>query len=244
MQRGNKFTSGVTGNSSKLKFEGQLDRAGAADLIQRVEAAVGAAGPQTVRQRLRRAAEQGAGQDAGGIAEVGVIEDVEELRSEAKPHFLGYAELPLQPEIDLRSVETPQYVASEIALLPDGWCRKSRLIENFAAGISAAGEFKRDSRIYVRAEKDFGAPGNGRSTNNVNGGSRSGQNETVQRPTAQRGMDYLIRSHRGQIVGQAGGKGMPDVKIGIPPVYIRVGKRARRVEVCGQCICRGTINRV
>ena len=94
-----------------------------------------AAGPQAVRERLRRTAEQGAGQDAIRIAEVGVVQDVEELGSETKPHLLGDAELPLHANIHLRSIKTPQRIASEITLLPDGWRRKSRLIENFAARI-------------------------------------------------------------------------------------------------------------
>src|SRR5258708_2656874 len=74
---------------SELKLECQLDRARSADLIERVETTISAAGAQTVRQGLRRAPEQGAGQDVGGIAEVWVVQDVEELGPETKPHLLG-----------------------------------------------------------------------------------------------------------------------------------------------------------
>ena len=42
----------------KLKFERQLDRAGATDLVEWIESAVGAAGAQAAGQRLRRMAEQ------------------------------------------------------------------------------------------------------------------------------------------------------------------------------------------
>ena len=45
----------------ELEPESELDGAGAADLIEGVEAAVGAAGAQAVGQRLRRVADQGAG---------------------------------------------------------------------------------------------------------------------------------------------------------------------------------------
>ena len=42
--------------SSELELEGELDGARAADLVERVEAAIGAAGAQAAGQRLRRAA--------------------------------------------------------------------------------------------------------------------------------------------------------------------------------------------
>jgi hypothetical protein len=96
---------------------------------------------------LRRAAEQRAGQGVIGIAEVGVVQDVEELAPETKPDFLGDAKYPLQPNIHLRSAEAPQHIAPEVTLLPDGWCRKGRLVENFAARISVPGELERHSWI-------------------------------------------------------------------------------------------------
>src|SRR5262245_57307496 len=86
---------------SKLKFERQLDRARSADLVERVESPISATGPQTVRQRLRRPTEERAGQEVGGITEVGVVQDVEELGSETKPHCLGDAKMPLHPDIRL-----------------------------------------------------------------------------------------------------------------------------------------------
>jgi hypothetical protein len=39
---------------SELELEGELDGAGAADLVERVEAAIGAAGAEAAGQRLRR----------------------------------------------------------------------------------------------------------------------------------------------------------------------------------------------
>ena len=65
-----------------------MDRARAADLIERVEAAACAAGAETARERLRRTAEEGVGQNVVGRAEVGVIEDVEEVRPEVEIQLL------------------------------------------------------------------------------------------------------------------------------------------------------------
>jgi len=67
-----------------LEFERQLDRAGTADLIKRIEAAVRPAGAQTAGQRLRRVTEERAGQGVVGWTKVRVVEDVEELTSEAE----------------------------------------------------------------------------------------------------------------------------------------------------------------
>jgi hypothetical protein len=39
---------------SELELEGELDGAGAADLVEGVEAAIGAAGAEVARERLRR----------------------------------------------------------------------------------------------------------------------------------------------------------------------------------------------
>src|SRR5690348_8570514 len=81
-------TVGRDADSSELELERQLDRARSADLIERVKSAIRAAGPQTVGQGLRRAAEQRACQDCSRIGEVGVVQDVEELGPETKPHLL------------------------------------------------------------------------------------------------------------------------------------------------------------
>src|ERR1700674_4391560 len=93
-----KTDPGSTLACSELKLQRQLDRARPANLVERVKPAIRATGPQAVRQRLRRAAEQGAGQAVGGGAEVRVVQDVEELGSETKPHLFGDAKLPLQPD--------------------------------------------------------------------------------------------------------------------------------------------------
>ena len=43
---------------SELKLKGKLDRARSADLVERVETATRTSSPETIRQRLCRAAEQ------------------------------------------------------------------------------------------------------------------------------------------------------------------------------------------
>src|SRR5258708_6470126 len=138
------------GIRSELKFQRQLDRARPADLIERVESAIGAAGPQTIRQGLRGPAEQGVGQDVAGIAENWVVQYVEELSPETKVDPLHDVKLPLDSDIRLRRIETPQHVASEIPLRSSGRCGKSRLVKNLAARISRTVELRRHPGIQVR----------------------------------------------------------------------------------------------
>src|SRR5262245_1392663 len=113
---------------SKLQLQCELDRAGSADLVERVETATRAAGAQTVRQCLGRAAKQRTGEVVVGTAEVGMVKDIEELCSETKFYLFGEAKLPLQAKIELRSSETAQNVATETTLLPSGRRGKGRLI--------------------------------------------------------------------------------------------------------------------
>ena len=127
-----------------------------------------------------------------------MVKDVEELRPEAKPHFLGNVKLPLQPDIGLRCGETPQHIAPEITLLPGGCHRKCRAIEDFATGILRTLEIKRHSRAYVRAWREPGTHNRESCTNNVNGRGRSGQNETVQRPVAQYALTILCDPGEGR----------------------------------------------
>jgi len=204
-------------HSSELEFEGELDRAGAANLVERVEAAIGAAGAEAACQRLCRVAEQRTGQHVAGIAEVRVVKDVEELGSETKFHLFGEVKLPLQPNIRLRCAETAQHVAAEITLLPSRRRGESCLIENLAARKLRSIEHKRPSRVHIRTGSEDDASSKRSCANYVYGRGRPGQNESVQRPSAHQGMDKLLRSQRGQIIGHAGREGMPDVKLELPP---------------------------
>jgi hypothetical protein len=100
------------GQFSNLEFEGELDGAGAADLVEGVKAAVRAAGTEAARQRLRGVPEERIGQVVVGIAEVGVVEDVEELGSETQAQLLRQRKAPLKSYIRLRGSESTQDVAS------------------------------------------------------------------------------------------------------------------------------------
>src|ERR1700741_3740278 len=102
------------------QLQRQLNRSGPADLIQRAETAVGAARAQAARQGLRRLAEEAVGNVVVRLAEVRVVEDVEEFGAKTKPEPLRHCELPLQGEIRLPRSETSQHVASEITLVPCG----------------------------------------------------------------------------------------------------------------------------
>ncbi len=86
---------------SELKPERQLDRARAAALVERIEAAALAAAAQCAVQRLRRLPEQRRGEVVYRAAEVGVVEDVEEVGARLQPEALGEGEGLAQPEIDL-----------------------------------------------------------------------------------------------------------------------------------------------
>jgi hypothetical protein len=58
---------------SELELEGELDRAGTADLAERIEAAIGAARAEAAGQRLRRMAKQGAGEGVVGSTPPAVV---------------------------------------------------------------------------------------------------------------------------------------------------------------------------
>src|SRR3954452_17818084 len=85
--------------ASKFKLQRKLNRAWSANLIERIQTTICAAGPQAVRQCLRRLTEQGACQVVGRTAKVRMIEDVEELSSEPKSNALSQVKLPLQSKI-------------------------------------------------------------------------------------------------------------------------------------------------
>src|SRR5262249_7131594 len=141
-----------------------------------------------------------------GTAEVWVIEDVEEFRSEIETHLLREVKSALYPEIHLRSSETAQHIAAEIPLLSRRSSAESRLIENLAARILIAKKLQRHSRVYVRARTERNACGTESCANNINGRSRSCQYETVHRPAAEYCFGNLLRSRRWHLVGDPGGK--------------------------------------
>ncbi len=64
-----------------------------------------------------------------------MVEEVEELASEAKHYLVGQAKLPLKRDIGLPGSETPQHIAPEIALLAGGRCGERGWIESLASRI-------------------------------------------------------------------------------------------------------------
>src|SRR5208283_4935541 len=142
--------------------------------------------------------------------------------------------LPLQGKIHLRSSETSQHIAPEIARLPGGRWRKSCWIKSLAARILRSIEYERHPRHRVRTRIQCDAVRKDNSADHVNGRSRSGEDEAVHRPAAEGRVKNLVRFRRGQVVGDASREGMPDVKVGVPAVYIRIRDRAWRVEVVGK----------
>src|SRR6266446_10255794 len=114
--------------------------------------------------------------------------------------------LPLQSNICLPGPESPQHVATEITLRSSGRRTKRCAIENLPARILRSKEFERRTGVYVRAGREDGARSKESRANNVHRRSRSGQNETVQRPAVQDGIGNLLRSPKRQIISRAGGE--------------------------------------
>jgi len=81
--------AGSAGLLSELKLNCELDGAWPADLVERVETATRTSSPETIRQRLCRAAKQRVVQGVNRVAEIRMVEDVEELGAETKSHFFG-----------------------------------------------------------------------------------------------------------------------------------------------------------
>src|SRR6266550_1554059 len=114
--------------------------------------------------------------------------------------------LPLQTNIRLPSSEASQHVATEITLRSSGHRTKRCAIENLPARILRSKEFKRHTGVYVRTGRQNRARSKESCPNNVHRRSRSGQNETVQRPAVQDGIGNLLRSRKKQIISRAGGE--------------------------------------
>ena len=197
----------------ELELEGELDGAGAADLVEGVEAAIGAAGAQAAGQCLRRMAEERIGQVIVGRAEVGVVEDVEELGSETKTYFLAEVKLALQRYIGLCGSEASKNVAPKISLLSRRSGGKCRLVEDFSTRILGAKKLQRHAPYKIGSWIQSSTVGKVDLADDVNGRRRSGENKTIQRPTAQGGADKCSSSGSGQIVGDARSERMTDVKI-------------------------------
>ena len=104
------------GANSEHQLQRQLRRARAADLVQRIEAAGLAAGAERGSEHLGRLAEQRRGHVVDRGAEVGVVEDVEEVGARLQRKALVKFELAAQRQIDLGRAESVEDIAAEIAL--------------------------------------------------------------------------------------------------------------------------------
>src|ERR1700683_1075145 len=142
-----------------------------------------------------------------------MVEEVEELASETKPHLLGKAKLPLKGDIGLPGAKTPQHIAPEIALLRGGRWSKGCWIESLASRILRPVEDKRHSGHYVRARVQRDTVRKDKSADYVHRRSRPRENEAIHRPAPQRGMGNRVRLWRGQIVGHDSGECIADVKV-------------------------------
>ncbi len=117
----------------ELHFRRELDRARAADLVQRIQAAVLTATSEVVVQHLRRLSELGRAQIVDRATEVRVVKKVEEIASELKVKFLSESELAAQGHIPLSGAERAQGIASQIALRSGrNRRRKSRRVNDLA----------------------------------------------------------------------------------------------------------------
>src|SRR5262245_54695888 len=161
----------------ELQLQRQLNRSGAADLIERIEAAEPAGRPQAARQGLCGAAEQRTAQVPVRRAEVRVIEDVEHLRAEEQSDRRAHMEPPLHSHVRLIRAEASQHVAPEIPLLPRGRSRECRSVENLASGILVPEELERHAGVEVGTVTDGGARAKGNGTEDADGRRRSSVDE-------------------------------------------------------------------
>src|SRR5215470_8701042 len=80
-------------STSELKLKRQLNRARAADLVQRIETAALPAAAQRTGQHLRGFAELRRAEKVDRAAEIGVVENIEEISARLKSQPLGEVEL-------------------------------------------------------------------------------------------------------------------------------------------------------
>ena len=100
----------------ELELEGELDGAGAADLVEGAEAATLPATAERAGQHLGGLAELRRAEEVDRAAEIGVIEDVEEIDARLKSKPLGEVELPPQRGIELDCIASAQRIASQVSL--------------------------------------------------------------------------------------------------------------------------------
>lgn len=120
-----------------------------------------------------------------------MIEDVEELGTEAKSQTLRQVKLLLYSNVRLPCAKTPQHIASEITLRTGRRRTKSGAIEDLAAGKLRAMDLERYTRVEVGAGSELCSGREETSADNVNRRRRSGVDETIERPAAQNRFDSV-----------------------------------------------------
>src|SRR6266481_5309247 len=121
-------------SSSKLKLERKLNRTRAPDLVQRIKAAVLAAAAEVVVQHLCGLAELGCAEVIDRVAEVRVIQNVEDIASRLQRKTFCKAKLPTQRQVPLRRTESTQGIASQIPLPGDRYrCGECRCVDHLAS---------------------------------------------------------------------------------------------------------------
>lgn len=173
---------------------------------------------EVVVQHLRGLTELRRGQVIDWIAEVRVIEDVEEIDSELKRKSFCEAELAAQRDVPLRGAESAQGVASEIALGGGRDRRRERhLVDDLPPGRAGWVKIERHAGNDVRALQAIRASGNGTWKNlpgyYIHRRSTADINDRVRGPVSKDLLQHhTIRSRN--IVGDCAGKCVAYVVVG------------------------------
>src|ERR1044071_6414986 len=191
-------TAGGSDLASESEPQRELDGAGAADLKGRAQAAVDAARAEAARERLHALPEEAVGQVAHGVAEVRVVEDVENFGAHLQPRRLAEGELAAHCEVELREPEAAQGVAPERALPADDRTKRSGVEPASARGLRVcdvdghAFEEVGPERFDEVAGEDAGRP------DDVDGRGRARAEDGVERPAAQEGpgRSLLLRARK------------------------------------------------
>src|SRR5260370_15644116 len=101
-----------------LEPQGKLNRGRTANLVKRIEAASDSSRPQTTSQRLRGLSEEGV-RDISEcwIAEVGVVEDIEEFGAKLETRPFREMKLSNNRKVRLPRAETAEHIAPKVTLL-------------------------------------------------------------------------------------------------------------------------------
>src|SRR5271165_3035110 len=135
---------------SEYNLQRQLHRPRPPNLIQRIEAAILPTAAERGSQHLGRLPEERRTHIVCRRAEVGVVEDVEKVRSHLKRKLFAEFELSAQRQIDLRRTESAQGISSQISLDRSRGCRECCPVDSLSAGYVRIGDPEWDSGNEIR----------------------------------------------------------------------------------------------